>query len=83
MMDTLGSPRVLVVDGNSTDRTVEVAKNTGADIAFQDGSGKGDALAKALEQLDSTVDYVVITDADYTYPAEYVPEMIRLLRRKP
>ena len=83
MMDTLGSPRVLVVDGKSTDRTVEVAKNTGADIAFQDGSGKGDALAKALEQLDSTVDYVVITDADYTYPAEYVPEMIRLLEENP
>ena len=79
MIDTLGTPRVLVVDGNSTDRTVEVAKNLGAQIAFQDGLGKGDALAKAIENLDSTVDYVVITDADYTYPAQYVPEMIQLL----
>ena len=83
MMDTLGDPRVLVVDGNSTDRTVEVAKNLGAQIAFQDGLGKGDALSKALENLDSTVDYVVITDADFTYPAEYVPEMIRLLENNP
>jgi glycosyltransferase involved in cell wall biosynthesis len=83
MMDTLSSPHVLVVDGKSVDRTVEVAKNTGADIAFQKGSGKGDALAKAIELLDSTVDYVVITDADFTYPAEYVPEMIRLLEKNP
>jgi len=83
MMDTLGNPRVLVVDGNSTDRTVEVAKNMGAHIAFQDGSGKGDALAKALEHLDLSVYYVIITDADYTYPAGYVPEMIRILEQNP
>ena len=45
-------PQVLVVDGKSTDRTVEVAKNMGADIVLQDGHGKGDALAKGLEHLD-------------------------------
>ncbi len=83
MMDTLGGSRVLVVDGNSTDRTVEVAKNLGAQVALQDGLGKGDALAKALENLDLSVDFVVITDADFTYPAEYVPEMIRLLEDNP
>jgi glycosyltransferase involved in cell wall biosynthesis len=83
MIDALGHPHVLVVDGNSTDRTVELAKNMGADIAFQDGLGKGDALAKALERLDSNVDYVVITDADYTYPADFVPEMIRILEENP
>ena len=49
LMDNLGSPRVLVVDGRSTDRTVEIAKNMGADVVFQDGLGKGDALAKAIE----------------------------------
>jgi dolichol-phosphate mannosyltransferase len=83
LMDNLGSPRVLVVDGRSTDRTVDVAKNMGADIVFQDGLGKGDALAKAVENSDLTVDYFVITDADYTYPAEYVPGMIRILEENP
>jgi glycosyltransferase involved in cell wall biosynthesis len=83
LMATLSSPRVLVVDGGSTDRTVEIAKNMGADIVLQDGLGKGDALAKAIEYSDLTVDYVVITDADYTYPAEYVPEMIRILEETP
>jgi dolichol-phosphate mannosyltransferase len=78
----LPCPHVLVVDGKSTDRTVEVAKNMGASIVFQNGHGKGDALAKGLENLVAA-DYVVITDADYTYPAEYVEEMIRILRENP
>lgn len=79
----LNDPRILVVDGWSSDRTVEVAKNLGAEIAFQDGLGKGDALAKALECSDLATCYVVITDADYTYPAEYLPEMIRILDENP
>ena len=81
--DILGCPRILVVDGRSTDRTLEIAKNLGAEITLQDGLGKGDAIAKAIENIDSTVDYVVLTDADYTYPAQYVPEMIRILEKNP
>ena len=83
LQNTLDKPRLLVVDGNSTDRTVEIAKNLGAEIQFQDGKGKGDALAKAIEHLDPTVDYIVITDADYTYPADIVPDMIRILESNP
>ena len=79
----LHSSKVLVVDGGSVDRTVEVAKNMGAEIVFQDGTGKGDAIAKAVQHADLDVDYVVITDADYTYPAEYVPEMIKILEENP
>ena len=75
----LGDSRFLVIDGNSTDRTVEVAKNLGAEIVFQKGRGKGDALAKAFEISELNVDYIVITDADHTYPAEYIPEMIQIL----
>ena len=51
----LDNTSVLVIDGRSTDRTVEVAKNMGANIAFQDGLGKGNALAKAIEFSDSSV----------------------------
>ena len=79
----LVSPLVLVVDGRSTDRTVEIAENLGADVVVQDGLGKGDAIATAIKHSDLTVDYVVITDADYTYPAEHVPEMIRILEKNP
>ena len=66
---TLRNPRILVVYGRNTeDRTVEMAKNMGADVILQDGLGKGDTIAKAIKQSDLAVDYVVITDADYTYP---------------
>ena len=54
LMDTLKYPRVLVVDGRSTDRTVEVAKKMGADVALQDGLGKGDAIAKAVAKIGSS-----------------------------
>ena len=83
MKDTLGEIPVLVVDGRSSDRTVEIAKNLGAKVICQDGVGKGDALAKALEQADLNVNYIILTDADYTYPAEYVPSMIRVLEENP
>ena len=80
LQDILVNPQIVVVDGNSSDRTVEVAKNLGAEILFQDGHGKGDAVAKAVRGLDFVPDYVVLIDADYTYPAEYLPEMIRVLK---
>jgi len=75
--------KIIVVDGKSTDRTVEIAKNLGAEIAFQDGIGKGNAIARGIELIDFNTEYVVMTDADHTYPAEYVPEMIKILERNP
>ena len=83
LREVLEDPTYLVVDGNSTDRTVEIAKEMGADVLFQEGSGKGDAIAQAIGYVDSDVKYVVFIDADFTYPAEYLPEMIRILEENP
>ncbi len=79
LKEHLIEPEILVIDGKSFDRTVEIAKNNGATILCQDGNGKGDAIAKGISWLNSNSDYVVITDADYTYPAEYIPEMINVM----
>jgi len=79
----LGGSRVLVVDGWSTDGTVEAARSMGADVVFQDGAGKGDAFAKAIERIEEDTEFVIITDADFTYPAEYVPRMIQILKENP
>ena len=79
----LEDPGYLVVDGNSTDRTVEIAKEMGAEVLFQEGSGKGDAIAQAIRCVDSNVKYVVFVDADFTYPTKYVPEMIQILEENP
>lgn len=72
---------LVVVDGNSVDKTVEIAKNMGANVMLQKGVGKGDALYQGLQQLSPQVRYVVFTDADFTYPAEYVPKMIEVENR--
>jgi len=75
----LHGTQFLVVDGRSRDGTVQIAKSLGADVIFQEGKGKGDAIGHAIRHVNWDVDYVVLIDADYTYPAEFVPRMIRIL----
>ncbi len=75
---------LMVVDGRSTDGTAKIAESMGAQVVFQKGTGKGDALATGIAhsgRLDA--EYLVLTDADFTYPAEYLPEMIRVLEENP
>ena len=83
LREVLEDPIFLVVDGNSTDRTVEVAKEMGAEVLFQERTGKGDAVAHAIKYVDLDVKYVVFIDADFTYPASHLPEMIRILEENP
>jgi glycosyltransferase involved in cell wall biosynthesis len=78
----LRDAKYLVVDGHSTDRTVKIAKDMGAEILFQDESGKGEAIAKAINHVNlDEIKYVIFTDADYTYSAKSLPEMIQILER--
>lgn len=83
LQKTLINCSFIVVDGNSVDRTVEIAKNMGANVLLQEGKGKGDAIFQGVKQLSLNVRYVVFIDADFTYPAEYVPEMIEILEQNP
>jgi glycosyltransferase involved in cell wall biosynthesis len=83
LQENLFAPHILVIDGNSIDRTVEISKDMGVDLLCQDGTGKGNAISKALDYTDENAQYVVITDADYTYPAEHVPAMIEILEQNP
>jgi dolichol-phosphate hexosyltransferase len=83
LQQCLDNPKILVVDGNSTDDTVNVAKNLGADVIFQEGLGKGDALSFGFRNIDADAKYIVLSDSDYTYPAEHIPQMIKLLETNP
>jgi dolichol-phosphate mannosyltransferase len=77
------SANIIVVDGNSTDKTAAVAEVMGARVVEQKGKGKGDALNLGLKFIDGNAKYVVISDADYTYPAKHIPEMIEILDQNP
>ena len=80
----LDDPRYLVVDGRSVDGTAKIAESLGAQVVFQKGKGKGDALATGIMHAKSVeAKYVVLVDADFTYPAEHLPEMIEILEQNP
>ena len=55
----------VVVDGNSSDDTVAVARDSGAEVLIQEGKGKGMAIQTALSKIDA--DIYVIIDGDATY----------------
>ena len=83
LKEVLNKPNLLVVDGNSSDRTLELAKDLGAEIVLQRGKGKGSAISQGLDQLNGDTSYVALTDADYTYPAKHIKEMIGVLELSP
>ncbi len=66
-----------MVDGNSTDLTVEIAKEYGVEVIFDHGLGKGEALRYAFDYVQ---DDVVFLDVDGTYPLELLPDFIEALR---
>ncbi len=72
---------VLVVDGFSSDDTVQIAKCKGATVIFQNGKGYGNALknglAYACKHLNG--DILVMMDADGTYDAQDVPALVHQL----
>jgi len=70
---------VLVVDGSSSDRTRQIAQGKGARIIVEPRRGKGRAMRTALGSVKA--DFIFMLDADYTYPATYIPDMLRLLRQ--
>lgn len=69
--------QVVVADGNSTDRTRQIAEQKGATVIIEPRKGKGTAVLAALNSVDA--DFIFILDGDYTYPATYIPDMLALL----
>ncbi|MEM1982892.1 MAG: glycosyltransferase family 2 protein [Sulfolobales archaeon] len=65
---------ILVVDGGSTDGTVDVVMSKGVRIVTQEGKGKAAAIATALKYVNTP--YIAVLDSDYTYPAKYIPVLL-------
>jgi glycosyltransferase involved in cell wall biosynthesis len=83
LKESLNEPFLLVVDGNSSDRTLELAKDLGAQVLTQKGKGKGNAISEGIAYIEGDSCYVAFTDADYTYPGKYLKEMINVLDLNP
>ena len=83
LKEELGQPLLIVVDGKSSDQTLKLAKDLGAEVFIQKGNGKGNAMSEGLDHLNGDTRYVIFTDADYTYPANHLKEMINVLDLNP
>jgi len=76
---------VLVVDGNSTDSTREIARSKGAKVLLQDDSiGKGNGVRESLDYIANSKEInpeiVVMLDSDATYRPEDIPRFIDALK---
>ncbi|MDD4766344.1 MAG: glycosyltransferase family 2 protein [Desulfotomaculaceae bacterium] len=74
-----GIDEILIVDGGSTDNTVEVAKKLcpSARVVFQPGKGKGDALRYGIRRARG--DIIVMFDADGSMAPEEIPRFVKPL----
>ncbi|MGB6066930.1 MAG: glycosyltransferase [Desulfomonilaceae bacterium] len=72
---------IYVYDNNSTDRTVEVAIDSGAKIGHQPLVGKGNVVNRMFSDIDADV-YILI-DGDDTYDAASAPRLVETLLEGP
>jgi glycosyltransferase involved in cell wall biosynthesis len=74
-----GLHEVIVVDGNSTDGTVDVARSLRPDVkvVMQSGRGKGNALAAGFAACTGAV--IVTLDADGSADAAEIPRFVAAL----
>lgn len=66
---------VYVFDNNSTDNSVQLAKEAGAIVKKETRQGKGWVVRSMFKTVDA--DCYVMVDGDDTYPAKDAPEMVK------
>lgn len=71
---------IYVYNNNSTDRTYEIAKECGVIVRNEYNQGKGNVIRRMFREIDA--DIYVMVDADDTYPAKSVHELIAPIREK-
>ena len=79
--------RIVVVDGRSTDKTVEIALDLGAEVISQSGpKGKGNGVREAFDSIISEgatgERAVIMLDGDATYHPEDIPRFLDSLSEK-
>ena len=65
---------ILVIDGNSEDDTRKIAKEEGAKIFQDSGTGKGKAIRLGIEKAEG--DIIVFMDADGSHDPKDIPNLV-------
>jgi len=68
---------IYVYDNNSTDRTIEVARDRGAHVRRETRQGKGNVVRRMFADIDA--DIYVLVDGDGTYDAASAPVLVKRL----
>ena len=68
---------IMIVDGNSSDATRKIALEKGIRVHLEDRRGYGRAYRTGFEVAKN--DIIVTLDADCTYPAELIPQLVQRL----
>ena len=74
------SPRIVIVDGNSSDNSREIGEKAGCVVLVQPTKGKGEGIRVGFEYaINNDYDAVVMFDADRTYHPDDMLNMLPLL----
>jgi glycosyltransferase involved in cell wall biosynthesis len=73
----LPEAKIYVYDNNSSDRTIAVAREAGAEVRSERRQGKGHVVRRMFADVDA--DIYVLVDGDATYDAPSAPRMIERL----
>lgn len=72
---------IIVLDGHSTDKTIEIAKKHNAKILMQEGKGKGMAFQTFIKKYPiKDDDLYIMLDSDNSYDAEDIYKFISALK---
>jgi glycosyltransferase involved in cell wall biosynthesis len=74
-----GFSNIVVIDGNSKDKTVEIAKRYGVNVIYQNGRGKGAALVQAFGHEYLKGKLIAMMDADGSMNPNELPAFIEAL----
>ena len=67
-----------VYDNNSTDGTIEAARQAGARLSSESLQGKGHVVRRMFRDIEA--DFYILVDGDGTYDAGIAPQMLALAR---
>ena len=80
-LEAMGYPtEIVVVDGESVDRTREIAREKGARVVIEPRRGYGRAYKTGFEVAQGEI--IITGDADTTYPFDKIPEYLRYFERE-
>ena len=66
---------VLIVDGHSTDNTVEIARKYGCNVVYEDVGTRGGACNIGVKLAEG--DFIVFTDADCVVPKDWLNGLVK------